>query len=472
MPAIPRPLKGETSLVVDWRSWAATLILLAAALLLAAPDAAHGFVVLEEGFECNVIDADTGNALPGVTVRVIRQAVGPVASTTTNSSGWCSFTGDFADATYYIEFDKTDYMFSISPFIPHSGSQHHVVNHDQWPMAHRIWGQNRFSTATEIAKARNHNYPINSWFATDHVIIASGDDRAAADPLAAAGLSWAWNRAPIFLVSAKYTPSEVLTTIADVADKNGGVELEVVGGPVSVPDARLNEIVDYVETKTGQSVKVHRLLSTGSRYDMAAKITQEMKARADSEPGLIWKNRFLVANGTDPDKFFDALALSPVAASAGYPIVLVSENSVPPATENVIKQFTPEHIYVGGGPNTVSESVLTKLGGWDADVLPPDRWWGQNRYATAKDIAMNAPAHGLDWDEMGVAAKLPDALSGGTFLGLYDAPLLLVKKDSVPAETSSFIQALDSQEPCYIFGGPNSVEESVRLEIYDQLKHQ
>ncbi len=455
---------------IDWKVWMVVLSVFSVALVLAVPATAHGIVILQEGFEGIVTDADTGAPLAGVTVTLHNPAT--VGTSVTDAQGRYDFTGNYADGNYFMMYEKTDYVTGLSPYVWHSGLQRHQVDRGQWPMAHRIWGQNRFSTATEIANARGYNYPMNAWVGNDHVIIASGDDRAAADPLAAAGLSWAWYRAPIFLVSARYTPSEVLTTIAEIADVNNGVELEVVGGPVSVPQARLDEIVAYVESKTGESVKVHRLLSTGSRYDMAAAIAREMKARADLEPGLIWKNRFLVANGADPDKFFDALALSPVAATAGYPIVLVSADSVPSATENVIKQFTPEHIYVGGGPNTVSESVLTKLGGWDADVVPPDRWWGPNRYATAKDIAMNGPLHGLDWDEMGVAAKLPDALAGGTFMGLYDAPLLLVKKDSVPPETSSFIQALDSQEPCYIFGGPNSVDEAVRLDIYDQLKHQ
>ncbi|TLM79415.1 MAG: hypothetical protein FDZ75_08860, partial [Actinobacteria bacterium] len=60
--------------------------------------------------------------------------------------------------------------------------------------APRLDGENRYSTAVEIAK---EGFP--GWEGVDTVVIASGDDRAAADPLAASGLCWLYD-APLLLV--------------------------------------------------------------------------------------------------------------------------------------------------------------------------------------------------------------------------------------------------------------------------------
>ncbi len=77
------------------------------------------------------------------------------------------------------------------------------------------------------------------------VVIASGDDREAADPLAAAGLCWAYD-APMLLVQSSATPSSVKSAVKAIVNANGPVTLHVVGGTMSVPDARIADIKSYV----------------------------------------------------------------------------------------------------------------------------------------------------------------------------------------------------------------------------------
>ncbi len=54
-------------------------------------------------------------------------------------------------------------------------------------------------------------------------------------------------------------------------------------------------------------------------------------------------------------------------------------------------------------------------------------------------------------------------------MGRFWAPLLLVKQDSLPAETSAFIDNLSANDECFVLGGTNSVNESVRLTILARL---
>jgi putative cell wall-binding protein len=321
----------------------------------------------------------------------------------------------------------------------------------------RVAASTRFSTAVQIAR-EGFGRGGSDWRGVTHVVIASGDDRAAADPLAAAGLCWAYD-APLFLVSASFTPSEVSAAMREIAADNPGVRIgvHIVGGPVSVPDARYNDIARAVGSSR---LAKDRLLSSGGRFEMAAKIAREMQRVSGDTPGTV-----LVANGADSTKFFDALALSPIAAANGYPVLLVSEGSVPPATRSVIDSFDPSTVIVGGGPATVSEGVRRSLGGV--------RWSGGDRYSTGTTIASRAISSGmLEAETVGVAAKLPDALTGGSMVGAQGGgPLIITDGASLTPVTGGWLGARKASiAKCYVFGGEKSVTPRVKSQIEARLR--
>jgi len=316
----------------------------------------------------------------------------------------------------------------------------------------RLSARCRFSTAITIARAA---YP--NWTGVKDVVIASGDDRAAADPLAASGLCWAYD-APMLLVSAARTPDEVKAAVKEIVAKNGSVTLRVVGGTSSVPNARIAEIQNAAGGST--KVKVDRILSTGGRYDLAAAIAGRMKSVRGAEMPSV----ALIANGADPAKFFDALALSPIAAAKGAPILLVEANKVPPATASALANLKPALRVVGGGPLTVSERVRNQVGAV--------RWSGASRYDTAIAVANNAVTRGwLSRYNVGVAAKMPDALTGGSLMGKRGGVLLLSQGTSLTASTKSWLTSYKSQvgDSC-VFGGPLSISDTVRIDIGQALQ--
>jgi len=337
----------------------------------------------------------------------------------------------------------------------------------------RLSDRTRFSTAVAIARDA---FP--GWVGVKHVVIASGDDRAAADPLAASGLCWAYD-APMLLVSAARTPDEVKVAIKQIVALDGPITLHVVGGPISVPDARLNDIKAYVGAG---NITVDRILSTGGRYDLARAIALRMKSVAASNPAKTMPGVLLFANGADSTKFFDALALSPISAGTGAPILLVTATSVPPATAAAVAELAPPSSggdkdkdpapspspsttkIVGGGPNTVSEAVRTQLGA--------TRWSGRSRYDTAIAIADGAVAKKwLTRSHVGLAAKLPDALTGGSLIGKRKGVLLLTDGATLTPVTKSWLTTHKmSVAEAYLFGGPLSITEAVKTQVGNALQ--
>ncbi len=223
-----------------------------------------------------------------------------------------------------------DGWFYVVVYFPGPGPQAsgYTLRSDRvWPASpapaptERLWGSDRYTTAVQIAEK---NFP--GWLNCNHVIIASGEDRAAADPLAASGLTWTYG-APILLVQESRVPPAVMGALqgmqAQAQSNNATLTVHVVGGPVSVPPERVAEIQGAVP-----GVVIDRVAPYNDRFVLAGAIAQRM---ATERPGGFHRTNgygqfALIANGADPDKFFDALALSPLTASTGYPILLVSED--------------------------------------------------------------------------------------------------------------------------------------------------
>jgi putative cell wall-binding protein len=270
--------------------------------------------------------------------------------------------------------------------------------------------------------------------------------------------------APLFLVSAdSRVPAEVSEAIREITQTNGVVTVHIVGGPVSVPDARYAEIESYVG---GASTLVKdRVLSTGDRYDMAAAIARRVEAVIGTP------DTALIANGADETKFFDALALSPITAQNGYPILLVSADSVPAATQSALGDLEPSTIVVAGGPSSVSDNVVDHLQMIEG-VGMAERWWGGDRYSTATQIANSSVSRGwLSDSTVAIAAKLPDAVTGGAMVGSRSGPLLITDSSSLSAAPGSWLSShKGAVRDCYVLGGAVSVAPTVMSQIESELR--
>lgn len=432
---------------------------------------------------------------------------GPLAST--DASGNYAIYSD-TDGPYKIEFDAFGYIGQLYNHIPLDnadgesntsiattvtttiGTTVTGVNANLAPepqTADRIDGMalgssSRYTVAADIAAQATDSYGH-----TTDVILACGEDRAMADPLASAGLSWAYDNAPLLLTpsgsgkAANYArpvvPAFVLNAIKTavynvrLSHSGPGITLHVVGGKGSVPDARIAEIRNYVKVKLGLSsaeaakALVVTRVNGSTRYENARIIAALMKARRGSEMPKV----ALVVNGSDPTKFFDAMAAAPIAASSGVPMILVQTNAVPqPAASTVsLLGLSGSQLVVVGPKTDVTASVASQLhatariAGTTADS-----------YATAKAVTGWGIGRGyLGNEAVGIASKLPDALGAGPALGAKGAGMLFTYPGSakVPAPTLGFLSANKATlTDVTIFGGTGSITALAQKAINNALK--
>ncbi len=338
------------------------------------------------------------------------------------------------------------------------------------PDVARVSGAGRYGTAKSIAETGFDPAGDKSWPGVTEVIVASGEDRSAVDALPASGLSFNL-KAPLLLINSTGDPAKVEDEIAEIARARGSVKITFVGGTAAIPQATMNALVARVGVLApGRTVTGVRVAGS-NRYDTAVAVSKAIQTRT----GRTAPDTVLIANGADQAKFSDALALSPIAAAQGYPILLVSATAVPAETSAEIARLTTAKgsavgIVAAGGPNTIASSVLTSGLGVADDA--EHRWAGTNRYLTATTIATKAQAKGwLDFGAVGFAASLPDALAGGGMLGSKNGVLLLTQSTVLSPDTAAWLSINGgSIEECYIFGGTVVITPAVEAQINNYLQ--
>ncbi|MSB11137.1 cell wall-binding repeat-containing protein [Finegoldia sp. BIOML-A1] len=278
----------------------------------------------------------------------------------------------------------------------------------------RVAGRSRIETAVEVSK--------KYYESADTVIIANYEKFA--DSLSASALSKAL-KAPILLVQKDQLDSVVAQEIKRLGAKN----VIVIGGEKSVD-----------KTKIGLSQYNVRTIAGANRYETSAKIAQEVIK-------LTGTKKAVVASG---ENFADALTVAPLANKNNMPILLVQQNNIPKATQEVLKQI--DKVIIVGGEKTISKEVENKLPN-------PTRIAGANRYDTAKKIY----EHGFkDSKEVNIAngTNFADSL----VIGSIDCPILLAEANEIPEATKQAFEEAKF-EKVNVFGGENSISESVVKEL-------
>lgn len=332
----------------------------------------------------------------------------------------------------------------------------HPASAAEWPSGvhrvslstQRLAGADRYSTAVEVARAARPG-----WAGVHHVIIASGEDRSFSDPLAAGSLCWAYD-APLLLVRSGGVPDQVRSALQQIVAANGSVRVTVVGGPKAVSGTAVAQLKSIVG-----SGNVEQPWTVGDRYTLASGIAARSRAVAADTSRTV-PARALIANGTNEAAFVDALALSAVSARTGVPVLLVRRDHVPDATLAALRSLPAGDVIVAGGTAVVSDPVYRTVGA-------AGRWAGADRYATAVAIARGARTRGwLTGTGVGVAAAVPDALTGATYVGRTGGPVLYSSGPSIGIGPAAFLSGLGSEvASATVFGGTAVVPASVAEEL-------
>lgn len=265
----------------------------------------------------------------------------------------------------------------------------------------RIGGEDRIDTAGKVSS--------KFFEKADTVILARMDDYP--DALTAGVLAKLMN-APILLTGTDQLDARVAGEIKRL----GARQVLVVGGDNAVSQ----KAMDQAKAIAGSAERI----GGKDRYETAALIAKQVVALSKSS------SKAVVATGQD---FADALAISSYAAREGQPILLVKPNQVPEATAKALADLKVEGVTIVGGDDAVSKALEAKLPKLEARV------GGANRYETAALVASRF-FENSDRAFLASGQNFADALVIGPVAGKLNAPVLLSKRDLLPAETKAQIK--------------------------------
>lgn len=188
-------------------------------------------------------------------------------------------------------------------------------------------------------------------------------------------------------------------------------------------------------------------LAGADRYSTSAAISS--KSFGAPVPALF------VATG---QSFPDALAGGPAAARLGGPVLLVEKNRIRPAIRAEIERLAPESIYVLGGVNVISTTVLRELQGLTSGKVV--RLSGADRYETAAAVSKEVWPSRSSTVFLASGATFADALGGGAAAAHRGAPLLLTHPNGLSAATKAELRRL-APSRVYVLGGNVAVSGGV-----------
>lgn len=285
----------------------------------------------------------------------------------------------------------------------------------------RLAGNNRVATAIEISKEAYEDGTADS------VILAgyAGDIDAVSGTLLAAS-----KKAPLLFLDKDGVDPIIKTELKRLGVRN----IYLLGGPKAISQA----VEDQLETE----YTVKRVAGI-NRYETAFEIAKEAKGSAD--------HIFL----TRGDVLADALAVGPVSAIEGKPILLTKSKALAEETIDAIGHLGVRQVTIVGGEKGVSKAIENELKNLEG-IVKVDRVEGDSRYKTAVAIAKK---HFKNPEQtiMANGEKYVDALAAGYLGALRGAPILLTKKTTIPSETKAYIEGNSSF--LFVVGGDKVIDK-------------
>ncbi|NQX34874.1 cell wall-binding repeat-containing protein [Herbiconiux sp. VKM Ac-2851] len=186
------------------------------------------------------------------------------------------------------------------------------------------------------------------------------------------------------------------------------------------------------------------------RYGTAAEVSRQTFA-----PGVPVA---YIASGA---AFPDALSGGAAAAADGGPVLLVAPDDVPAVVAAELRRLRPARIVVLGGSLAVSDGVLAALKAFAPKV---DRIGGADRFEVSAAVSAETFAEHPTVAFVASGAAFPDALAGGAAAGLDGAPMLLTRRDGVPAAVTAELRRL-KPDRIVLLGGQAAVSGEAESEL-------
>ncbi|MDO9556029.1 MAG: S8 family serine peptidase [Coriobacteriia bacterium] len=303
------------------------------------------------------------------------------------------------------------------------------------PDVSRVYGPNRYSTAVALSAATFADGSAPT------VVMASGENYP--DALSASGLAGVLD-APLLLTAKKYLPPEIAVELRRLGTKR----VLMAGGIAAVSQSVENALVSM-------GITVERIQGP-NRYATAAAVAARI-AQESSAP-------LPVAFVVRADLFPDALAVSSLAASQGWPVLLTSSTSLSLEARQAIVGLGISEVVIVGGESAVSAGVANAIAALPGVTVV--RRSGVNRYETAASVVGYGITRGwVSTGFMGVAtgANFPDALVGGVIAAERSGVLLLTEPGVLSLPTRDIVVANGTNHlPIWVYGGTSAVTDTVK----------
>ena len=356
-----------------------------------------------------------------------------------------NFAGDTivnGDTTVYAIWKKL-------PSKPNNPHKPYVPSNPNTPVdPDRINGKDRIETAVKVSQK---SYPNG----TKAVILANKNKFA--DVLTAVPFSVQIG-APILFTDTNTLPADTKAEIARL----GATTVYINGGENSVAKS----IAEALK-KEGKSV--HRF-NGADRYETASLIGEKIRERGN-------KNVVEIASG---ETFPDALSLSSLAVKENAPILLSKKNELTIPTKLALSTWKVNKATIAGQKETISNDVEKMVK--DGFLLTYNSI--NNKYSGAKDLRRIGGADRYETSALIAKYAVPeaslgvytsgqifaDALVAGPYAGINKAPVLLVKRDSLPLSIANYTKSSKIKR-AVVIGGTSTVYDSTFDMIKDLLKN-
>lgn len=156
----------------------------------------------------------------------------------------------------------------------------------------------------------------------------------------------------------------------------------------------------------------------------------------------------------------DALAGAALAGRDDAPLYLVGAE-LPAAVRDRLATTPSANAVILGGAGSVPDKVRDAV---DAEVGTVSRLAGADRYATAIEISKAAYPTGAGIVVVASGEVFADALSGAPAAAAWNAPVLLVQKESIPAAVENELTRL-APSRVVVLGGEGTVSADVAAKL-------
>ena len=293
----------------------------------------------------------------------------------------------------------------------------------------RLGGSDRFATSALIA---GEGWPTG----TKNIVIASASGYV--DALAGVPLAKALN-APILLVSGNSLNADVKARIRALSPEKA----YILGGTSAVSASIEPSLALF-------GCDVERI-SGSDRYETAVLIADRLASLTGKRSSKVF---FAYAYN-----YPDALAVSPVAAISGAPILYAPRSgSIDSKTSAYLTKHDINSATVLGGDSAIGTSVVTSIR--SCGVSSVERVYGSDRYATALAICKKYnPVFVSDDISIATGESFPDALAGGALAAKRSIPVILVGSGMKSADIKKYVSGKGFTN-VYVFGGTSAVPQS------------